>query len=392
MRVPAARKTSRRFGGRRLVFGLAAAAASAILTLLVIESGLRLSGYDPIGEFTQGSSYFLRISDHPDRDYELVPNTRGDVWECRVEINSIGIRDREYTRKKPPGTRRLIVLGDSITFGNGMDILDTYPKRLEQLYAKDQRPIEVLNFGVGGYDLLNEVGFFEQVGIGLDPDVVVVGYCINDIGMESLNLTFVLFLQEYGDLIRHSRLLQYLTVTIDRSLASTDFLYLNSEEGFRRWNENRIASIQDDAELLTRMHRLETYVTDHGFISSYPYLDWYRSESKIGKLRYALRKLGALAGKHGIPVIVALIPMLDQEGHGEAYRLAFDIVRHEVLNAGLMAIEIEEAFAGYEIVKIAQTKDGRPDRIHPNESGHAIIARHLYEELPHLIPEVFGDE
>lgn len=371
--------------------GLALAASSIFFSLLVIEVALRLFGYDPIGEFTQGSSYFLRISKHPERDYELVPNTRGDVWDSYVEINSLGIRDREYTRKKRPGTRRLIVLGDSITFGSGVDVEDTYAKQLEAFYVENAKNIEVLNFGVGGYDLLNEVGFLDQAGMSVDPDAVVVGYCINDIGMESLNLTFILFLQQYGHLVRHSRLLQYLTVTIDRSWAATDFLYLNSEDGFCDWNENRIVDIQDDSELTGRISRLKDYIAETGFVSKYPYINWYLSKTKIGKLRYSFRKLGDLAREHDLPVVVVLIPMLDREGHDEAYRLAMDIVRHEVLKVGLKVFDLEQAFAEHDIRDIAQIKDGRPDRIHPNEFGHAIIARRLYEELSLLIPELYND-
>ena len=52
---------------------------------------------------------------------------------CRCSINSLGFRDRrEYSLEKPPNTFRILVLGDSVTFGHGTLDDTTYPYLLEQ--------------------------------------------------------------------------------------------------------------------------------------------------------------------------------------------------------------------------------------------------------------------
>ena len=78
-----------------------------------------------------------------------------------VHINRFGMRDKERDLLKPTGVRRIAVLGDSITFGWGVPQEETYPalleKRLnEQSPAGEKGSFEVLNFGVGNYNTIDE--------------------------------------------------------------------------------------------------------------------------------------------------------------------------------------------------------------------------------------------
>ena len=77
-----------------------------------------------------------------------------------VRINNLGFRDpREYPLEKPPGTFRILVLGDSVTFGHGSLYETTYPYLLEQR-LKQWRPSvnwQVWNLGVPGYNTRQEL-------------------------------------------------------------------------------------------------------------------------------------------------------------------------------------------------------------------------------------------
>ena len=115
--------------------------------------------------------------------YGLVPGFEGiydGTWICllptKVRINSHGFRDYEYPLEKPSNTFRIIILGDSHTFGLGVELNDTYPKVLESLLNKgaDGLKYEVINLGVPGYNMLEKVEFFKKNGLLFNPDIVMV--------------------------------------------------------------------------------------------------------------------------------------------------------------------------------------------------------------------------
>ena len=100
-------------------------------------------------------------------------------------ISSYGIRDREYPRAKGAKTRRILVIGDSVGYGfcNDREVLavdDVFAKQIERACAGSGSPLEVINLCVSGYDTVQEVEFLVRKGLALDPDVVLVAYCLND--------------------------------------------------------------------------------------------------------------------------------------------------------------------------------------------------------------------
>ena len=200
---------------RQVLFRILVPLLSVAAILALFEIGLRVFGYDPLGKVLEGRMYFLRSSDRPGLDYDLVPGVRGKNWGTTIAINSHGFRDREYDLASKPNVRRIVVLGDSVAFGTNLDADDTFPERLEAMYADSGRPVEVLNLAAPGYDTLDEVVFLEKTGMAFSPDVVVVGYCINDLGTHSVNLALIRVLEKYDVLTRHSRAFQWLTSRAD---------------------------------------------------------------------------------------------------------------------------------------------------------------------------------
>jgi len=130
----------------------------------------------------------------PDRSwlYGLRPGANlviRDPREVRYRINQDGFRDRRFARPKPPRTFRVVVLGDSISFGYGVEEAEAFPRLIgERLsgQAGDER-IEVLNLGVGGYNPYNELELLRDVGRSYEPDLVLVQFCINDLNDPTLH-------------------------------------------------------------------------------------------------------------------------------------------------------------------------------------------------------------
>ena len=117
------------------------------------------------------------------RGQRLAPGYRGWFAGVPVQINSLGFRDpREYTVEKAVGTFRILVIGDSVTFGHGATFETTYPYLLEQR-LKQWRPEvrwEVWNLGVPGYNTRQELTYLTEVGPRFRPDLVIIGFYSND--------------------------------------------------------------------------------------------------------------------------------------------------------------------------------------------------------------------
>jgi hypothetical protein len=114
----------------------------------------------------------------------LAPGYDGWFAGVPVHINSLGFRDsREYSLAKAPGTFRIIVLGDSVTFGHGALSDTTYPFLLEQRLKqwKPEVDWQVWNLGVPGYNTAQELAYLQRVGPTYKPDLVVVGFYENDL-------------------------------------------------------------------------------------------------------------------------------------------------------------------------------------------------------------------
>lgn len=96
-----------------------------------------------------------------------------------VRINRLGLRGPEPGLGRPPGVRRVVVLGDSFAFGLGVDEPHTFGAQLANLLSRTA-PTEVLNLGVIGYATDQELLLFEELGPRLRPDLVVLVMCDND--------------------------------------------------------------------------------------------------------------------------------------------------------------------------------------------------------------------
>ncbi len=95
-----------------------------------------------------------------------------------LRYNSLQFRDREPP-PRTPGVRRVAVLGDSFTEGQGVKEEHTYPRVLQSALDASAAGWEVLNFGQRGADFPTLETTFEEL-LAYDPDVVVYGMLLND--------------------------------------------------------------------------------------------------------------------------------------------------------------------------------------------------------------------
>lgn len=110
---------------------------------------------------------------------ELKPGLATYFKLARFETNSEGLRDKEYTKSKPPNTFRVAVVGDSFTMASGVEIEDAYHTLLETRLneERDDRSHEFINFGVGAYSPRNYWAIMQTKALEVDPDLILIGFC-----------------------------------------------------------------------------------------------------------------------------------------------------------------------------------------------------------------------
>lgn len=104
-------------------------------------------------------------------------------WAPGRVSNGQGLReDHEIAIPKPPGELRVLFLGDSCTFGVGLQHDQVYVHRVEEMLAArfPRIRVECINAGVPGYSLLQGSLFLNSEGFDYEPDLVVLAFGWND--------------------------------------------------------------------------------------------------------------------------------------------------------------------------------------------------------------------
>jgi hypothetical protein len=110
----------------------------------------------------------------PDLGYTLVPDREIEAWGTRVAANDLGYRSPPS--EKPAGTTRVLFLGDSWTFGMGVEAEEAFPARLAEM----EGGVQSWSLALPGYNLLNQLAGLAFFGDRLAPDAVVVCPTPND--------------------------------------------------------------------------------------------------------------------------------------------------------------------------------------------------------------------
>ena len=164
--------------GKRVAF----AAAACLLGLLLLEGALRAVGY-PRGLVRSFSKLWNhdRASRHETTGL-FRPQFAGRViyppeLAYDVHFNAQGLRGPPLNERP-----RLLLLGDSVTFGHWVEAQQAFPRQLEQALAgRTGTPVQVINAGVPGYSSFQELKWLEEKGWEYQPDLIVVSFVLNDV-------------------------------------------------------------------------------------------------------------------------------------------------------------------------------------------------------------------
>jgi lysophospholipase L1-like esterase len=157
---------------------------SVLFTLLVLELVLRVVYDFRAHERRRGFhavTKLYRLSKNKNLVYELCPNSELKLEEKGIDlkINYFGFRDNKYSLNKGD-KKRVIFIGDSLTYGWHINLHETYHKQLEKRLHKKNYDIDVMGMGVVGYNTVQEYHLIKEKVLKFNPDIIVLQICPND--------------------------------------------------------------------------------------------------------------------------------------------------------------------------------------------------------------------
>jgi len=166
-----------------LAYNIFTLIAATMIAVGCVEAGLRV--LNPWGmEFFHTLPYHMQgMVDHPQLGYVHPKSITYKLGAKTVALNAHGLRDEEIPYAKPAGEKRILALGDSVTFGWGVDQGKGFCDHMESLLnsSKDDITWQVINAGVNGYNSIQEVTYLRIEGMRYNPDVVILTYVRNDV-------------------------------------------------------------------------------------------------------------------------------------------------------------------------------------------------------------------
>jgi lysophospholipase L1-like esterase len=325
------------------------------LVLTLFEGALRFCGIRP-----------------GDRDVPFQPDTRfgwiyqphyGGNWHgAEVSINSIGIRERELTPEKEEGTFRILCLGDSVTFGYGTENDKTYVKVLESILREGHPDcrFETINAGIGGFTTLQELLFLKMVGLGFDPDLVTVGFVLNDV-TDMSNVELRIERAKKMESREKSAGVNQAAICLPNirdiiygmvSRTSIFVLFTRLMGDFKKWQEARgvrhlVAARSPTPEI----------------------------EGNWRKIENDLREIADLAGRKEFEVLLVILPFRFQVEEDDPMRIPQNRIIKFCDEIGLPVLDLLPRF------RERRGDDLFLDTNHPSVTGHRLIAESIYEHL-----------
>jgi len=264
-----------------ILFGL-------LLPLIGLEIGIRLLGPLLPGEY-QTASFVETNPSFGRRNRPGAGWKKHSEYATWVEINSKGLRGSEIEFTKPEGESRVLVLGDSFTFAEQVDLPETFVQRLEdQLNADGGSTFRVLNGGSNGWATANELIYLANEGVRYRPDVIVLAYYVGNDTVDNFRRVAAVRDVENADL----------------ALRGVDDL-----EGFRRIARSSQAYTVFESGVLSKLPRLSAGLA---------------ADSSNAAVRSAPKT--AENGMEAWEITEALIHRMNEIAEGQGARLAVMIV------------------------------------------------------------------
>lgn len=268
--------------------------------------------------------------------WEPTPGARKVIGGIEYKVNPQGFRDYEYAKAKDDGVLRIAVIGDSVTYGY-TELEDTYPNIMERELRIDlkKESIEVLNFGIEGTDSQHQLKLLKERVLDYNPDIVVLGYCLNDIRFLDINPVVLWF-------VEHINFLDYFVVK-----SITAFRFMRARLG--------IVTAETHYELILSL-----------------YNDPYRAT----KLRGAVREMKTVLGERGVKFMVAVFPFKQQFQEGATF-LPQETVISICEEEGIECLDTFSALKEYDSKELYL--EGDP--VHFSSFGNEVVGRSVVDFL-----------
>lgn len=299
----------------------------------------------------------------PTLGWELIPDLEGKGhMGSNIRINSHGLRDVEHSWDKPQDTYRILGLGDSFTFGYGINLEHSYLKQLESLFKDNGKSVEVINAGVIGYNFYQSLTYLKQKGINYHPDLIIFFYYIDDLtGISSKDEAMRVSNELVQDREKPHSILStsYLYNFVTNSISLIDVKFRS------RTGADWIKSIEDREAYLR--DRMATYKID---------------ESQLKLLRGLLAELKQLSNQIGADLLIVAIPDAAQIGIPEM-QTPYILLQRECENIRVPFLDIISIFEKQPDLKSLYLF---PMDAHTNPRGNSIIAEKLYDFVVDQMP------
>jgi lysophospholipase L1-like esterase len=322
---------------RSVIGSLVLLSVSLMVAFMAAEIALRVLGHR--GEPRSRISNIYRVDDAI-LDWRYVPNSEVQSGRVTYRYNATGFRDVDHEVRKPAGVHRIVVLGDSVTEGYGVDWGEVFAPALQ---ARLGRGHEVINIAAGGLNTPQEVHLLERVGFQYEPDLVVVNFVLNDVD----------FYTKFDPAVRAA----------DQADSRIAMLNLTVPPGVKR-------TLKSSAAIYFLRERFEAL---HGRLTGSDgerdyYEQLWASEANRRKVTEGFARLATLQRQGRFEVVVMIWPLLADY---RTYRFAriHEWVAGEATRVGFTSIDLLPRFASRPYRDLQVSAE---DSVHPNALGHRL--------------------
>jgi lysophospholipase L1-like esterase len=310
--------------------------ASLAVSLVATEVVLRVLGHHGAPGSVISNIY---VVGDPILDWRYVPNSERREGRVEYRYNAAGFRDRDHAIEKPPGTFRLVVIGDSVAEGFGVEWPGVFASLLQSRLGPR---CEVINVAASGLNTPQEVHLLEQVGLRYGPDVVIVNFVLNDVDFYTQFAAAKRFEE------RKDAEIGTLGLRIDprlkRLLKSSAVIYFVKE----------------------RVENLQGRLFGREQLDHYSRI-WSSAENRE-KVRQGFARLAELRKEGRLDIVVVIWPLLADYTR-YPFRWIHEWVGREAAAAKLPVIDLLETFSRVPYRELQVTAE---DNVHPNAVGHRL--------------------
>lgn len=321
-----------------LAWSLLLLAVSLVVSGLILEGILRLMGHRGVSMSVLSNTYSVP---DPVLDWRYVPGSQLTVGNVVYKYNRAGFRDVDHEVRNLGATRRIVVLGDSVTEGYGVPLTDLFTRRVQAGLGDGW---EVISVAAAGLNTPQEVHLFERDGLAYGPELVIVNFVLNDADFYSSRDAARRYEEQVDS--RVGVLNVRINPVIKRALRSSALLYFMKE---------RIEDVK--GSLMGQAN------TDY-------YTRLWAEEANREKVRAGLRRLSQLKSERGFSVVVLIWPLLTSY---DTYPFGFihEWVADETKHVRLSTIDLLATFSKLPYRSLQVTAE---DSVHPNALGHKLAA------------------